>query len=286
MNSFLTYARGLYFWLALALALVCVIAYLIHDARPEPNGGSWLGYTLGGIGAFMILWLMYLGRRKRNFSSSLGNVRGWVSAHVYFGIALVVVATFHTGFQFGMNIHTLAYVMTCLVVLSGLYGVWAYRTYPEARNNLKKSLSLDDVFAELEENDLQLRRLVSNAPGDIREAVQSAIDRTEVGGGLLDQLTGRDNSRMVVNGEVRSNGDQKPLIDFLVRRLSEATGETSEMLADAVKSCGARQKFLRMIRRDIRMHGLQEIWLVFHVPLSFGLLAALIAHVVSVFIYW
>ena len=29
-----------------------------------------------------------------------------------------------------------------------------------------------------------------------------------------------------------------------------------------------------------------DIWLYFHVPLSFALLAALIAHIVSVFFYW
>jgi hypothetical protein len=29
-----------------------------------------------------------------------------------------------------------------------------------------------------------------------------------------------------------------------------------------------------------------DIWLYFHVPLSFALLAALTAHIISVFFYW
>jgi hypothetical protein len=29
-----------------------------------------------------------------------------------------------------------------------------------------------------------------------------------------------------------------------------------------------------------------DLWLYFHVPLSFSLLAALIAHIVAVFFYW
>ena len=29
-----------------------------------------------------------------------------------------------------------------------------------------------------------------------------------------------------------------------------------------------------------------DIWLYFHVPLTFALLAALVTHIVSVFIYW
>ena len=40
------------------------------------------------------------------------------------------------------------------------------------------------------------------------------------------------------------------------------------------------------IRNDLRYRALLQLWLYFHVPLSFALLAALIAHVVSVFYYW
>jgi hypothetical protein len=40
------------------------------------------------------------------------------------------------------------------------------------------------------------------------------------------------------------------------------------------------------IRRDLQIRALMQAWLYFHVPLSFALLAALIAHVVSVFYFW
>ena len=39
-------------------------------------------------------------------------------------------------------------------------------------------------------------------------------------------------------------------------------------------------------RRDLRYKALMDVWLHIHVPLSFALLAALIAHIVSVFYYW
>lgn len=285
-TSFLSHARGLYFWLALAFAIGCAIVYALHDPRPEPNGGSWLGYTLGTIGALMILWLLYLGRRKRNFANGWGMVRGWVSAHVYFGTVLLVVATLHTGFQFGLNIHTLAYALMCAVIFSGFYGVWAYTTYPQARNELKNSETLDDIFSELEEVDDSLKQMISHVGSDVRGVVTSAIDRTVVGGGLLDQLIGRDGSKVVIDGAICDNKDQATLINWLVKRLAGVSGEESSYLSSVVRECGARQKLLRTIRMDIRMHGLQEIWLYLHIPLSFGLLAALVAHIVSVFIYW
>ena len=40
------------------------------------------------------------------------------------------------------------------------------------------------------------------------------------------------------------------------------------------------------IRRHLRLKAQLEIWLYVHVPLTFALIAALAAHIVSVFFYW
>ena len=40
------------------------------------------------------------------------------------------------------------------------------------------------------------------------------------------------------------------------------------------------------IRRQMQTKALLQIWLYVHVPLTIALLAALTAHVVSVFYYW
>ena len=40
------------------------------------------------------------------------------------------------------------------------------------------------------------------------------------------------------------------------------------------------------MRRHIRIRAALEIWLYVHVPATFALLAALTAHIVSVFFYW
>jgi len=266
--------------------LLCIAAYLLDDPHQAPNGGTWLGYTLGTVGALLIVWLIYLGRRKRNFVAGWGTVRGWVSAHIYLGGSLLVVATLHTGFQFGVNVHTLAYSLMCLVIFSGFFGVWAYRHYPEARNDLKRSQTLDDIFLQLEDVDNQIKREISSMAEDVRGVITSAIERTEVGGGLFAQLRGTDNSKVIIDGQVKTNTDQVQVVSWLVQRLTRAEGDESRRLASIVRDYGGRQKILRTIRTDIRMSGLQEVWLYLHVPLSFGLLAALIAHVVSVFIYW
>ncbi len=43
---------------------------------------------------------------------------------------------------------------------------------------------------------------------------------------------------------------------------------------------------LSRIRRHVRIRAMLEIWLYVHVPLTFALIAALAAHIISVFFYW
>jgi len=43
---------------------------------------------------------------------------------------------------------------------------------------------------------------------------------------------------------------------------------------------------LQRLRGYIRRRALLEVWLFVHIPLTFVLIAALTAHIISVFFYW
>ena len=148
-ESILNFAKYRYLIAAAALSVAAVVAYLIHDPQEPPNGGTWLGYLLGVVGGALILWLMCFGVRKRRYASTLGTVEGWLSAHVYLGLALAVIVTLHSGFQLGFNIHTLAFMLRLLVIASGLFGVYAYFKYPtllsENRAGASRDVLLDQV---------------------------------------------------------------------------------------------------------------------------------------------
>ena len=89
-DNLFNYKRFVFLKWALLLTLVSTFAYLLDQPAIYANGGTWLGYTLGTIGALLILWLMWFGVRKRQYNNQSGNLRGWVSAHIYLGLSLAV----------------------------------------------------------------------------------------------------------------------------------------------------------------------------------------------------
>ncbi len=285
-TSFLSHDRFKFLWVALALGLISALFYLFHDPKEPPNGGTWLGYSLGTVGAILILWLTYLGRRKRNFLNGSGTVKGWVSAHVYLGAALLIVGTLHTGFQFGWNIHTVAYVLMCVVILSGFYGIYAYTALPSTRNDLKGSQTLDEIFVQVEDRDAQILKLVEGVNSQVSSAITSALDRTVIGGGYREQLFGIDRSLAMINGRLVGNPAQAAILEYLIETLSKEKGEARERLGQLMNALAERKKLLDIIRDDIKAQARTSAWLLVHVPVTFGLLASLIAHVISVFVYW
>jgi uncharacterized membrane protein len=109
-------------WLKIAslISVLSLIVYATVDVQPRHNGGSWYGYLLGTVGALMILWLTLLGIRKRAMTRGRWSLKAWTSAHVYLGLSLIVIGTLHAGFQFGWNVHTLAYALMMLVIIPHL----------------------------------------------------------------------------------------------------------------------------------------------------------------------
>ena len=43
---------------------------------------------------------------------------------------------------------------------------------------------------------------------------------------------------------------------------------------------------MKQLSEDLKLQAILEIWLYAHIPLSVALLAALVVHIVTVFLYW
>ena len=273
-QSILVYRSYRYLKWAALLTLASVVAYALHNPHFPPNGGTWLGYTLGTIGALMILWLMWFGVRKRRYNEGKVKLEDWLSAHVYLGISLIIVATLHTGFQFHWNLHTLAFGLMVVVIVSGMFGVFAYLRYPQLMTANRRGQTLRQLMMTIAEVDTECREIAVKLGDTVNRLVLDSTENTRIGGSIWRQLSGKDpdcateRALSKVRTEVRADA-------------SASVKDESRLIV----LLGRKSELLKRARRDVQLKALMDIWLYAHVPLSFALLAALTAHIISVFFY-
>jgi hypothetical protein len=271
-ESFLVWKQFRYLKIACAAVTISIILYLVDSPYGSRYGGSWAGYTLGTVGALLILWLMWFGYRKRSYLKNQGNLVAWLSAHVYLGLCLLVIATLHTGFHFGWNIHTLAYAMMCLVIASGAFGVFCYIQYPRSMTENRRGTTMPQLLGRIAGLNDQLRTVAMCVDDRTAALVERAVETTPIGGSTWRQLSGHYPdcaTAAALAGMADTPASAAPDQALAVRQLRVLLNEKSELLTRA--------------RRDVRYKAKMDIWLYFHVPLSFALLAGLLAHVVAVF---
>lgn len=274
-ESFLRYGRLRWLKIGVALCVWAVAVYLLADVRPRPSGGTWLGYVLGILGAALIVWLALLGVRKRVVTTGHYSLKAWVSAHVYLGLSLTVIATLHTGFQFGWNVHTLAYALMMLVIVSGAFGVWAYVALPARLSENRGETTRKQMLETLTTLDGQLHDAAQPLSSANAAIVRLSLEETEIGGGFWTRLTGRYADCPTTRAIARTAAARRA-----------ATGVEAAALDTIAGLLGRKAEALALARRQMRITALLEAWLFVHIPATFALLAALTAHIVSVFFYW
>jgi hypothetical protein len=269
-ESFLVHRRMRWFKIAVAISIVAILGYALADVKPRPNGGSWYGYILGTIGALLIVWLSLLGVRKRAMTAGGWSLKAWTSAHVYLGLSLIVIATLHTGFQFGWNVHTLAYALMMLVIFSGIYGIVVYSMLPTSLSNNRREMTKREMVESLAAIDRQLEQAAQPLGREEADLVIAALDQDPFGYGVWTRLS----------GHYRNSRTEAAIAAFSdVRNKTEAEDRVRALL-------GKRIAQLQQIRRHLRLKAMLEVWLYIHVPATIALLGALTAHIVSVFYYW
>jgi hypothetical protein len=289
------------------LTVASVTLYIGHAPSQPPNGGTWLGYILGIIGAVLIVFLAWFGVRKRQYHRTDGRLSGWASAHIYLGTALIVIVSLHCGFQFGWNVHTLAYSLMVIVVSSGFCGLYAYLVLPDritANRSNRSRTQLITQIAGLDEDGLELAEQLGER---VHHLMLLAIERTCFGGSLWQQLTGGGlfhwkgqwmgfSAPEACTNAGSTGGACLEMPHAFADREAEAhlmrvVGETHSAerilgAADLLDILHQRQTLIRCLRRDERYHALMKSWLCIHIPFSIALLAAVVVHVVVVFFYW
>jgi hypothetical protein len=269
-DTFFSYKRYRFFILNVLTLIVLIGIYIMDSPIGGRNGATVVGYTYGTLAALGIAYLMYYGIRKRSYHASLTTLKGTLSAHVWIGISLAFIVPMHCGFNFGLNIHTLAYVLMLMVILSGIYGAIAYfslaPSIPSHRGagTVKKHLeqikiinsSIDDLLTNRTDRFVDLKRKVDF---DYNPTLYNALFAEKI------ELT--DRSKLA---ELLQYLDEKEQVE-------------------ALKLIGLVDKKIELIdelRREVAVMTKMKIWLYVHLPISFALLAAVLIHIFVVFYYW
>lgn len=273
-RNFLEYRHYRYLKLALFLVGAAVVAYVLHHPAIGTYGGTWLGYVLGIASAAIVGLLMWLGIRKRSYYGT-GTIQGWLSAHVYLGISLIVLATLHTGFKFGWNLHTLAYGLMLAVIASGFYGIYAYLRFPHMLTENLGTDSFDSLIKEIADLDSLAHLNALQLPDEIVRLVREASKETVIGGTVIEQLRSRhpDCPTTLAVKRLHELGKRLKVGQIKIHR---------ELYTLMLR----REALVTRARRDIMLRARLSIWLYIHVPLSIALLSALVAHITSIFFYW
>ncbi len=266
-------------WLKLALLLLAAsilayIAYLGYRPQQGHGGGTLLGYSLGTLSLVLMLWLTWFGVRKRSYRAAGAPLRGWLSAHVYLGLTLVVLVPLHSGFELGVNLHGLAYLLVVLVVATGIFGVVMYAAVPERMTQNRPGEKLAGLFERVDDVDTECGTLARAMPDAVARAVARSVTETRVGGSLWSQLSGSESGCATALALHAVAGQQASL-----------EGVARDELRKLLELLDLKRALLRRIRRDLRLKRLLDVWLLVHVPLAVASLAAVAAHVFVVLYY-
>lgn len=274
-ETFLTYRGKRWLWVSIAAAAVLIGSYLDYRRRMLPHGGTLMGLFYGLLGTAIILVLMALGIRKRRYSSGVGSLQGWTSAHVYLGLLVLLIIPLHAGFKFRFDFHTLAFVLLVLVVVSGLVGVALYLSVPTRLTRFEAGLQADKVDHEINRLLADMRDLAKDKSDAFvrvyRDEVAKTVGEKPRGWRLLwfgpgaDPVTRRTEelARTVPQIPAQEHGEFQTLTKLMLQK--------SQLEAN--------------LQSQMRLRNALEAWLYVHLPVSIAMLAAVVVHIVFVFYY-
>lgn len=276
-ENVLNYNNGLWFKLSFLSLILLIASYVVYAYYTEnPNGATFVGLMYGVVGLIAILLLMYYGVRKRTFKKTLGTLKGWLSFHIYIGLLTMLIVPMHAGFKFGVNVHTLAFLLMALVVISGIFGAYFYINFPVKFTRYGSELLYDEFDDEINKLVNQMRALAKNKSKlfvqKCEEAIRYGLPKGHRGWRLIFG-TGQ-------NAPSESEYLKRVQKDLEVIPASER-GDYERLAVLFLQKMDLQTRFVS----QMRIKNILDAWLHVHLPVSFVMLIALAVHIISVIYY-
>jgi signal transduction histidine kinase len=248
-----------------------LFVYMIYELLSAPAGGHPFGHFLGILGALMMLMTEILySLRKRWRLIRMGQVRHWLSFHIFTGIVGPTMVLMHTGLDF-RGLAGLSMLLTVVVVASGFLGRYIYTAVPRTLAGIE--IDRRQLRSQEEE---QRAALVAWAAGKSQR--MQAFVRQETAG-------------------ADDRADLSPLALFtrsiqewyegrrLKRAIKQLEREERDRIAEIEQLLRQQQRLQRQIRSLQSARRMMGWWHTFHVPLGLTLFSSVFIHIAAVLYY-
>jgi hypothetical protein len=136
----------------------------------------------------------------------------------------------------------------------------------------RAGMTMQQMLGRIASLDDELRQVALPLEQRTAMVIGLAAETTAIGGSAWRQLSGRFPKCATTAA-----------IEYFDAKAPEISPDFEEVLLRVRVLLGEKALLLARVRRDLRYKAIVDGWLYLHVPLSFMLLAALLAHIISVF---
>jgi hypothetical protein len=269
-ETFVSQRRFAWLWIVLVAMLALVGIYWLDHPIGGRNGATRLGYIYGGIATAGIFFLMWYGVRKRySYRSGSGKLKGWLGSHVWIGVALALLVPLHTGFNIGWNVHSVPYFLMLLTIASGIWGAFAYVRLPSEMEARREGVTVRSCIDQIDKVTREIQVLGKDRSPEFARVIAATAQPLEPS---LIQLLLRRPFRALTQDEISAQLATLPREDY-------QTG--LQLIALASRRMHLGNQMVAEAGVVVQMRA----WLYFHLPLSFGCVAAVCVHVFWVLFY-
>lgn len=268
-ENFVNYRKFRWLWITILMFGMFVLLYVFNNSLDRPRGSTTLGYIYGGLATFFIFYLMWYGIRKRSYTFYATPLVGWLSAHVWIGILLIVIVPLHSGFEFGPNVSTLAYGLLLGTIVTGFWGAFNYLLLPKEIISQHGGMSVRDLIGRIHHTDDEISFLETDKSDAFEGMLYS-----------LDEPFKPSFRQLVFSKETPSFIEDLDQLNLssLPRNEVDAAIQASNLIKE-------KKILINKLRHEMKTHFSLNFWLYFHIPLAFSLCIAVAIHLFSVFYF-
>jgi hypothetical protein len=243
------------------------IVYIGYESVTIPKGGHSFGHALGILGSVLMIMAetVYSARKRWRFFRA-GQMRHWLSFHIFTGIVGPALVLMHTGFAF-RGLAGLTMLMTVLVVVSGFLGRYIYTAVPRTMAGVE--VDRRTLEAELRQQQETLQGWAFAQPEPIQLFIQNELS---IATAVSDLSSGAVLIRPWQDWQEQSQ------LRSMIRSL-EKTERTK--LAQFEKLIRQQRRLSRQIRSLQTVRRLMGLWHTAHVPLGLTLFGSMTIHIIA-----